>query len=402
MKKKTLFLKRRSIDASQTLVKRLKAFVSGFARLTLAKRRILFVTNEKIRTVTVGPVAQLSILLVLALFCNLFYQSLQYNKIISAKSEEIARLKDVNNYFDTEFSNIDDRLQKVNDYLISVTGKNILASDEQDESFKLPKNLGEKKLLKSEKKTAKKIKNAVKKMSSIKQIAHNRIKKIEKAIAITGLNFKKPPKDMAHLIKKYPKLEDAVGGPYIPLENYSASEAEIQNISYNNLVDTAKFVDSVDRLIVLEKLTKFIPLTRPIEHYYISSGFGARTDPMTKKMAMHQGLDFVGPLNETILSPSSGTVILAGKFYDYGNAVVIDHGFGITTRYGHLSEVLVKKGQIVKQGDKIAKQGSTGRSTGQHLHYEVRYNNKPLNPRKFIEAGDWFLNTKTPATHANS
>ena len=140
--------------------------------------------------------------------------------------------------------------------------------------------------------------------------------------------------------------------------------------------------------MVLERLAQALPFNRPMKNYYISSTFGVRVDPITHRYTHHSGLDFVGVSNEKIISPSGGKVILAGRFSDYGNAVVIDHGYGITTRYGHLSSIKVKAGDNVKQGQVIAFQGNTGRSTGAHLHYEVRYKNIPLNPRKFLEAGE--------------
>ncbi|MBL6664329.1 MAG: M23 family metallopeptidase [Rickettsiales bacterium] len=140
--------------------------------------------------------------------------------------------------------------------------------------------------------------------------------------------------------------------------------------------------------MTLEKLVEIIPFAKPMKNYYISSGFGTRVDPITNRKARHRGLDFVGPSKEEVYSPSEGKVILAGRFNDYGKAVVIDHGYGITTRYGHLSAVNVKKGDIVKRGQLIALQGNTGRSTGSHLHYEVRYKKSPLNPYNFIQAGE--------------
>ena len=182
----------------------------------------------------------------------------------------------------------------------------------------------------------------------------------------------------------------------------SAAQLSMRDFSDSKIIETAKFVNDLDRLIMLEKLINVMPLARPMKNHFLSSGFGARIDPITHGLAMHQGLDFVGPNRAKILSPSAGKVILAGPFSDYGNAVVIDHGFGITTRYGHLSKVKVKLGQIVKKGEVIALQGSTGRSTGQHLHYEIRYKNTPLNPRRFIEAGDSFFNDTTKIKHANS
>ncbi len=389
----TVFIKKRQLtNWLKSIFSYLKKAAFSFLKLTFSKRQILFVTNEKIRTVSLGPIAQFAIFLSISWVFNLFYQSIQYNKVISAKSEEIARLKNVTTYYDTEFSNINNRLVKVNDYLVTVTGKNVL-QEKTESNFDLPHNLGEKNLTKDDMQTVKKIEEASVKIFDIRNKTSARIRKIEKTISKAGLNIKRPKNNIANLIKKYPELENlqAQGGPLVSLENYSASQVEIQNFSYDKLLDTARFVDDIDRLMLLEKLTIHIPLTRPIKNYFVSSGFGPRVDPITKGIAMHQGLDFVGPKNEEIFSPSKGKVILAGKFYDYGNAVVIDHGFGITTRYGHLSKVLVKKGQEVTKGDLIALQGSTGRSTGQHLHYEVRYKNSTLDPKKFIKAGDAFF-----------
>jgi len=167
-------------------------------------------------------------------------------------------------------------------------------------------------------------------------------------------------------------------------------------------LQTLKFNSEIDYLMVLERLANIMPLSRPMKNYYISSSFGRRADPITRRHALHHGLDFVGVTNEKIVSPSLGKVVLAGKFSNYGNAVVIDHGFGITTRYGHLAMVKVGTGQIVKKGDVIAIQGNTGRSTGPHLHYEVRYKNIPLNPKKFLEAGDALFNNEKTINYANS
>ena len=130
------------------------------------------------------------------------------------------------------------------------------------------------------------------------------------------------------------------------------------------------------------------PLETPIKQYYISSDFGKRSDPMTKRKSDHKGTDFAGPKNEKILSPSLGVVKIAGNYGAYGKAIIINHGYGIETLFGHLKEIKVKKGQLVKRGEIIGIQGNTGRSTGEHLHYEVRYKSKPLNPIGFIRAGN--------------
>jgi murein DD-endopeptidase MepM/ murein hydrolase activator NlpD len=117
---------------------------------------------------------------------------------------------------------------------------------------------------------------------------------------------------------------------------------------------------------------------------WVTSDFGTRIDPYTAERKMHEGLDIATPIGQPIYSPSDGTVVFAGAEGGYGKVLVIDHGYGVKTRYGHLSEILVHLGDRVGRGDKIALVGNTGRSTGPHLHYEVRVNGVPENPRKFI------------------
>ncbi len=117
---------------------------------------------------------------------------------------------------------------------------------------------------------------------------------------------------------------------------------------------------------------------------WVTSDFGQRLDPYTADRVMHQGLDIAAPHGKEVFSPSDGTVVFAGLEGGYGNVIVIDHGYGIKTRYGHLAKILVKPGEKVKRGALIAAVGNTGRSTGPHLHYEVRVNGIPQNPRKFI------------------
>jgi murein DD-endopeptidase MepM/ murein hydrolase activator NlpD len=117
---------------------------------------------------------------------------------------------------------------------------------------------------------------------------------------------------------------------------------------------------------------------------WVTSDFGSRLDPYTAARVMHRGMDIATPHGHPVLAPSDGTVVFAGTENGYGKVLVVDHGYGVKTRYGHLSEFFVKAGERVKRGSRIAAVGSTGRSTGPHLHYEVRVNGLPANPRKFI------------------
>ncbi len=117
---------------------------------------------------------------------------------------------------------------------------------------------------------------------------------------------------------------------------------------------------------------------------YISSGFGRRIDPITGKYEFHKGIDISAPYGSKIIAPADGIVVFAGVQSGYGYSVVLSHKYGITTRYAHMSRINVKRGQRVLKGDVIGFIGSTGHSTGPHLHFEIRINNKPINPLKFL------------------
>ncbi|MBK9519167.1 MAG: peptidoglycan DD-metalloendopeptidase family protein [Anaeromyxobacter sp.] len=117
---------------------------------------------------------------------------------------------------------------------------------------------------------------------------------------------------------------------------------------------------------------------------WVTSDFGTRIDPVFADRQMHEGLDIATPHGQPVLAPSDGVVVFSGVEGGYGKVLVLDHGYGVKTRYGHLSEVLVKLGDRVARGEKVAAVGNTGKSTGPHLHYEVRVNGIPENPRKFI------------------
>jgi murein DD-endopeptidase MepM/ murein hydrolase activator NlpD len=117
---------------------------------------------------------------------------------------------------------------------------------------------------------------------------------------------------------------------------------------------------------------------------WVTSDFGTRLDPYSAERKMHEGLDIATPHGQPVVTPSDGVVVFNGVEGGYGKVLVLDHGYGVKTRYGHLSEVFVRLGDRVKRGDKVASVGNTGKSTGPHLHYEVRVNGIPENPRKFI------------------
>ena len=125
------------------------------------------------------------------------------------------------------------------------------------------------------------------------------------------------------------------------------------------------------------------PSVWPVQGW-VTSGFGFRTNPFTGLTQMHEGLDISNKVGTPVIAPADGIVTDTGQDYSHGKVLVISHGFGMASRYNHLNKFFVKPGQTVKRGDKIAEIGMTGKSTGPHLHYEVRVNSIPINPMKYI------------------
>ncbi|MGB7433529.1 MAG: M23 family metallopeptidase [Ahrensia sp.] len=169
------------------------------------------------------------------------------------------------------------------------------------------------------------------------------------------------------------------GGPFIPASNTNAESAFSMHM---NALKVA-----LDELDATRAQVKKFPVANPANGFSLSSRFGNRRDPIIGRTAFHAGLDFRTPTGTPIKASGDGVVIKAGRNGGYGKMVEIKHPSGLTTRYAHLSKIYVKKGQAVATGSTVGAAGSTGRSTGPHLHYEVRQNGKPLDPAKFIAAG---------------
>lgn len=169
------------------------------------------------------------------------------------------------------------------------------------------------------------------------------------------------------------------GGPYVP-ENPTAVMLGLED-------DEQRMVGELNEMLLLSEILQALPLSTPLKEYRLTSPFGRRVDPITKRWALHKGLDFVGDYGDDVVATAGGTVTHADRNGAYGYMVEIDHGYGLSTRYAHLKKILVAEGDVVDKGDVVGLQGNSGRSTGTHLHYEVRFNRAALNPKKFIEAG---------------
>jgi len=193
-----------------------------------------------------------------------------------------------------------------------------------------------------------------------------RAQEAEKTIRRYGLN----PSAMAP--------RPAMGGPFIPLR--AAAPRTLKELSLARLATSLSQLDTMERAVLA------LPNSAPASPLTLSSGFGVRSDPFNGAAALHAGLDITGDRGQPIFAAAAGRVITVGQQGGYGNLVVVDHGHGLQTRYGHLSGFDVRPGQMVARGQQIARMGSTGRSTGDHLHFEVRVNDRAINPRPFLEA----------------
>ena len=180
------------------------------------------------------------------------------------------------------------------------------------------------------------------------------------------------------------------GGPFVPYRGLMG-KAKALGPSF------AALEGALFRMEVLERTLVAVPSGHPADVLMQSSGFGYRHDPFTGAGAMHSGIDFRGPVGTPIMAAAPGRVAFVGVKSGYGNVVEVDHGQGMMTRYAHLSGFTTKVGADVAAGQQIAKMGSTGRSTGSHLHFEVRLNGVAVNPRRFLEAKADVLEVKDDA-----
>ncbi len=178
-----------------------------------------------------------------------------------------------------------------------------------------------------------------------------------------------------------------MGGPYEPVTSASAQPVKSGQADpgFRAAFDSWKRRDTLNSAIVA------IPSAKPVSDISVNSGFGVRSDPFRGGRAMHAGVDIPGPYATPIYATADGRVGRAGRYGGYGNLVELEHGRGIQTRYGHMSSIVVTPGSLVKRGQLIGLMGSTGRSTGNHLHYEVRLGGRAINPMPFLQTSDYLL-----------
>ena len=207
---------------------------------------------------------------------------------------------------------------------------------------------------------------------------HNRtlgnVKDAKRVLEMAGLDF-------AKVLERAGGIPNGKGGPVV---NGDGQATVMTPALATTLTDIE---NHLTRWEALKSALTSIPLISPVDYYHLASRFGKRRDPFTKDWAMHSGLDLAGWRKAPVYSTAPGTIVFAGNNGRYGKMVEIDHGNGIRTRYGHLFKVTVSKGEKIGHRHKVGLLGSTGRSTGPHVHYEVLFDGKQLDPLKFIKAG---------------
>jgi len=167
-----------------------------------------------------------------------------------------------------------------------------------------------------------------------------------------------------------------VGGPLVPVDSASMFDSKVKELD-----------GALGRLDTLKKQVRLWPVANPARNWSVSSTFGVRKDPLLGTPALHSGMDFRAPMGAPIKATANGVVTKSGWNGGYGRMVEIDHGNGFATRFAHMSKILVKEGDRIKIGDVVGQVGSSGRSTGPHLHYEIRRNGAAIDPLRFIKAG---------------
>lgn len=187
--------------------------------------------------------------------------------------------------------------------------------------------------------------------------------------------------DVDALIGRAQEPESGQGGPFMPLQPVA--------VEPDMLLEgpAAVLNHQIDRWSALHQVARSLPLAAPLTQFSVTSRYGPRKDPINGRDAMHYGLDLGAPMRTSVFSTAPGQVVFAGTNGRYGRMVEIDHGFGIRTRYGHLHKILVKRGQVVAHHEKIGLLGSSGRSSGPHVHYEIHVDGKPHDPMNFLKAG---------------
>ncbi len=362
-------------------------------------RKIIVISDKGISSIPISSKSQGAVvMLALLILLWISYSTgkyVTYEHVISQKDREIWNTNITNEGLQYQMADLHQNLAELNKYF-----ENIKHLDQFSQKFvtndKNNKAAGEVKfssLIKGDRnsKTPPSAEGVQEILYNIRSKVVARINDLENIINMTGINLKKVAEQNIQLKSAMSNAEHLhadktlsgaenknQGGPYYPVDDTS-----------RKLFNQEEFEQEINYLMQLENVINSMPLSTPLKEYFVSSGFGVRVDPMRNTPAMHTGIDLAGEFKSKVYSSAPGVVVYADVDGAYGRLIEIDHGSGVSTWYGHLERILVTEGQTIKRGQLIGLQGNSGRSTGTHLHYEVRLNNQPTNPANFLEAGKY-------------
>jgi murein DD-endopeptidase MepM/ murein hydrolase activator NlpD len=384
------------------VIKKIRVFLTK----VFSKKRVVIISEGEIISVPFGPKVQACASFFIAFTVIwLSYSSgkyFAYQELISAKDRQLVHTNLTNETLQFQVSDLQKNLVRLNQYFEQVKkydqlnpqGNNGSISMREDSSTESSNVNDELAILDEGVKGV---------LLDIHEKVRERIHTLESVISMTGIGmntfFKEDPALKRSAARSAATTANVFGenaeqggqgGPFEPI----SSESDDTEQPVAELLDPVLLEQSLDGnleyLVHLEDLVHRMPFSRPMSgNYFITSGFGHRRDPIRKVYAMHEGVDFVGKYKTRVVSTAPGIITHAAPSGAYGFMVEVNHGHGIVTRYGHMSKILVKEGQKVNRGTVVGLQGSTGRSTGSHLHYEVRFNGKAIDPKKFLEAGTY-------------
>ena len=369
--------------------------------LLFPDRQLYFRTNGEVRFVTISQNKQiLSSVILIGIICWFSittYSHIYINDIINDKNIELSAVNSNYEILEKQYNQLKDDIQSSSqaleqrqnylEQILDVTKvtigniKNIITDDKNstDNNLSDTSDNRTKNLIRNEKleKVYSNLKsNEIKQSENIKLI----IEDVDSKLAfvkstLTGAGL--IAEELLELAINLPSKTQ--GGPLIGFKN-RLNDTIFDSSEFNELYNKRSLLKDLELAIT------YLPTTTPPENYYLSSKFGARRDPFTKRWADHKGIDMAGWHKTPIMSGGSGVVVKAEKNGSFGLYVEIDHGNGFISKYGHLSKIKVQKGDKVSDNQIIGLMGSTGRSVSTHLHYEIWFNDKPIDPLKLIKA----------------
>lgn len=375
-------------------------------------KEIIFRSNGVAKVLSITPRAQVIMLSIFLLVTGWSLYSYHYytksGNIINRKDMELTVAKDAYVDLISEFmamhQNVDKILnssknnskeievykKKVNifeDKIKQITGStDLVTEDELHKKKEISEVLLQRDVVVSERDELKK---QVEKMEdTLKEIKNAQLEVFEKLRAISSKEVDKLRgtfKEINTTLKKHglyfnplANKKDSKGGIYIPVQT------NIDDKKFNDKISA--IYKNVDDYEYYKEVMKKLPIGKPVWSYWVTSHYGTRSDPFKKSKARHKGIDLASRTGNKIQTKAPGKVTRSEFTNGYGNLVVIDHGNGFQTKYAHLHKIYVKKGDVVKYDDAIGEVGSTGRSTGPHLHYEIVYRGVSVNPMPFMKA----------------